>query len=959
MKIPTITISSFIICIILLYPIKLKADIEDEEINSQAQFALNPAIDSLLEYREIAEEAYCYAFPMLVAYKVLQDFFIDTTNSQFKGPINVFTSEARVFSPADTVAAAVNSDTPYGFAELDLRTEPMVIYLPSIENNRYYNVQLADMYTNNYAYMGSRTSGNEAAYYMIAGPDWKGEKPKGIAGLFHCETQFSLAIFRTQLFGPEDMPNVKRIQSEFKIQPLSDFLGKMAPQAAPEIDWLAWNPEGFTTRFIPYLNFILKFCPTSGSAEVEKAMRERFAKIGIVAGEQWNPKQFSKEQIEAISEGVRLAFKKISGKADAIGININGWEIGSAQGDRDFYNNNWVLRAAAAKNGVYGNDAEEATYPFAKTDKNGLVLDASKHNYTLTFKAGELPPVNAFWSVTMYNARLFLVDNVINRYLINSPMLSKLKKNDDGSLTIFIQHNSPGSDKEANWLPAPDGVFNLVLRLYWPKTDPPSVLPAGEGTWSPPAIVPIANLNAEKAKRFGDISYENVVRTDDRYGNDPIFYGPRGWGYWNYLEYPRPLQNPNLWPDLHSTYFLAKLKLPTGSKLTMKGTFPRARYMKIALYKEENGSFISIGQDLAGFEIEADEGSVNPFKPGERRLDWNRNFTVIFKAQDPPTEKSNREVNTLYTGDDEAVLEVVIRIYLPDQGMDGAGWGYADAPKVFGGLPTFEGELADGSKISNKEIVEKWSLGFESNTKQPISDDQWLSLVNNKDNDPTLDPATSPAREIPKWEKYWNLPYSILGSFKKEEDRAKIPYAGAMDGGGDPATQYMFLWLSRKYGDVYVMRGKMPTFPNTFGGEEGQGLEIMTEAQTQYFSIVSCEAAPSGKIVDGLCDMQIPIDDEGYYTIVVSKKEDRPKNAVLENGIAWLEWSPKGEGLHIASNRLDFGMLMIRIMSNDPNWKESPDNITEPGMEEEIMGPYYPIGEYMDKAMFENGAYKN
>ena len=170
--------------------------------------------------------------------------------------------------------------------------------------------------------------------------------------------------------------------------------------------------------------------------------------------------------------------------------NVNGWSVGSFFGDQAFYNGNWLLRAAAAKGGIYGNTAVEATYPFTRTTATGETIDTSKHNYTLTFPAGQLPPVNSFWSVTMYDGKSqLLISNPINRYLINSPMLKDMRKNADGSLTLRIQKASPGKDLEANWLPAPDGPVYLVMRLYWPKETPPSVLPAGEGTWQPPGVV--------------------------------------------------------------------------------------------------------------------------------------------------------------------------------------------------------------------------------------------------------------------------------------------------------------------------------------------------------------------------------------------------------------------------------------------------------------------------------------
>ena len=175
------------------------------------------------------------------------------------------------------------------------------------------------------------------------------------------------------------------------------------------------------------------------------------------------------------------------------GDNINGWNVGSFFGDEAFYNGDWLMRAGAAKGGLLGNDAAEAMYPYTRTDDNGKLLDGSKHRYTITFAPGLLPPVNGFWSVTMYDGKSqLLVKNPIKRYLINSPMLPGMKRGPDGSLTLYIQKDSPGADKEANWLPAPDDKIYLVMRLYWPTTTAPSILPPGEGTWQPPGIKRVA-----------------------------------------------------------------------------------------------------------------------------------------------------------------------------------------------------------------------------------------------------------------------------------------------------------------------------------------------------------------------------------------------------------------------------------------------------------------------------------
>ena len=439
------------------------------------------------ETKAIAEEGFIYGLPIVMNYAVMYAYAIDKGNPEFKAPFNQIKNEARVFTYKDTAIVTPNSDTPYSFAWLDLRAEPIVLSVPEVEKGRYYAVQLEDGNTFNYGYIGSRATGNEAGDYLVAGPDWKGETPPGIKKVFHSTTQFSVAGYRTQLFGPEDMPNVVKVQSGYKVQPLSAFLKQPAPPTAPTINFPKIDKETGKTGFFDYFDFSLQFAPPGPD---EKEIREKLARLGIGAGKTFDFKALSPEQRAAVVEGVKTGEEKIKQYLLAGEKVINGWKIGAYFGDRDFFHGNWLLRAAGAQAGIYGNDAMEATYPMTKTLADGEALDGSKHNYTLTFPAGEYPPVNAFWSVTMYDGKTqLLIKNPINRYLINSPMLRNLKKNDDGSLTLYIQNKSPGKDKESNWLPGPNGPIYLVMRLYWPKTEPPSVLPPGEGTWKPPGIV--------------------------------------------------------------------------------------------------------------------------------------------------------------------------------------------------------------------------------------------------------------------------------------------------------------------------------------------------------------------------------------------------------------------------------------------------------------------------------------
>jgi hypothetical protein len=453
----------------------------------QADKGTGTSVPGIEETKAIAEEGFIYGLPIVMNYAVMNEFVLNKDSGQYKGPFNAISNESRVFTYKDTAVVTPNSDTPYSMLWLDLRAEPMVISVPAVEKARYYSVQLIDGNAYNYGYIGSRATGSEAGSYLITGPDWKGDNPAGINQVFQSTTPFGLSIFRTQLFNADDLPNVQKVQAGYKAQPLSAFLKQPAPPPAPETVFPPASNAGIKANFYDYLDAALQFVPETPE---DKDIRAKLARIGIGPGKNFAFKDLSAEHKAA----VLLAMKSGDAKVDEYlktGVkDINGWAVGSLFGDRQFYKGDWLKRAAAAKGGIYGNDGIEATYPMIRTDSTGQPLDGSKHNYTLTFPAGQLPPVNAFWSVTMYDGKTqLLIENPINRYLINSQMLPGMAKNADGSLTLYIQKDSPGKDKESNWLPAPNGAIYMVMRLYWPKTEPPSILPAGSGTWNPPAVV--------------------------------------------------------------------------------------------------------------------------------------------------------------------------------------------------------------------------------------------------------------------------------------------------------------------------------------------------------------------------------------------------------------------------------------------------------------------------------------
>ncbi|MFV8242209.1 DUF1254 domain-containing protein [Mycolicibacterium peregrinum] len=430
--------------------------------------------------RQIVKEAYIYGFPMVDSYRIQHAYFVDKANPQYKGDWNQTHSIARVFTPEDTTIQTPNSDTPYTMLGADLRAEPLVLTVPPIEAGRYYSLQFIDSYTYNFAYVGSRATGNGGGKYLLAGPSWKGDKPAGIAEVIRSDTDFALVIYRTQLFDPKDIDNVKKIQAGYTVEPLSAFVKQPAP-TAPAVDFIApLTPDEQKTspKFFQILNFLLKYAPEVPS---EKELRARFATIGIGPDGDFNPDTMSKETLQAVQDGMADAWAEVNTfKKDK----LDSGQVTSADlfGTREALKDNYLYRMAAAVLGIYGNTAQEAIYPVLAVDSTGAPLTGN-NNYTVRFAPGQLPPVNSFWSTTMYKMpQSLLVANPINRYLINSPMLPSLVKDPDGGVTIYVQNQSPGAEKEANWLPAPDGPFQMILRLYWPKEA------ALNGTWQPPKV---------------------------------------------------------------------------------------------------------------------------------------------------------------------------------------------------------------------------------------------------------------------------------------------------------------------------------------------------------------------------------------------------------------------------------------------------------------------------------------
>ena len=444
----------------------------------------SPAAVTPEQARAIAKEAYIYGFPMVDNYRVQYAYFVNKEDPEYKGGWNEIHNTARVYTPEDKAIQTPNSDTPYSAVGADLRAEPLVLTVPPIEQDRYYSLQFVDAYTYNFAYVGSRTTGNGGGKYLLAGPNWKGDKPEGVNEVIRSDTDLAFVLYRTQLFGPSDIDQVKKIQAGYQVQPLSVYLNQPPPAPAPPIDFvppLTPDQQKTSPQFFEILSFALRFAPTLPS---EKDLRARFETIGIGPEGNFDADKLTPEMRSAIEGGMADAwnefntFKKDKVDTGQVELRAVLRDGGGPQGQLPVPDGRRGAGHLRQHRG--GGDLPELVQRLAGAPLTGA------NNYTYQFASGQLPPVNAFWSLTMYELpQSLLVANPINRYLINSPMLPSLVPDPDGGYTFYIQNESPGIDKESNWLPAPKGPFVLVLRLYWPKPD------ALNGVWKAPQPVKV------------------------------------------------------------------------------------------------------------------------------------------------------------------------------------------------------------------------------------------------------------------------------------------------------------------------------------------------------------------------------------------------------------------------------------------------------------------------------------
>jgi hypothetical protein len=429
---------------------------------------------------DIAVDAYLYLYPL-----VTMGITRRQTNALPGTPRNSLANQffhVRTFPPADfKMVVRSNFDTLYSTAWLDLTKEPMVVSV-SDTDGRYYVLPMLDMWTDVFAAPGSRTSGTGVGHFAVIPPGWTGKIPNAVTRI-DAPTPSAWIVGRTQTNGPQDYPAVHKIQNGYTITPLSQWghtpparpapneplpdLGAPAPQV--EVDRMP------ALQYFQYAAELMKANPPHGT---DWSTLERMKRIGIKAGQTYHPEQLTSALRDALTRSVAEGQRRMQARAANLGRLVNGWQI--VTHTMGVYGIDYLKRAVVAQILLTANQPVDAVYPLIITDAGGKT-PLGQNNYVLHFDNGALPPVGAFWSLSMYDAQGFQVANPINRFAIGSR--DPLRHNADGSIDLYVQHDNPGGNRTANWLPSPaTGVLGLTMRLYAPKA------PVLDGAWVPPPL---------------------------------------------------------------------------------------------------------------------------------------------------------------------------------------------------------------------------------------------------------------------------------------------------------------------------------------------------------------------------------------------------------------------------------------------------------------------------------------
>lgn len=434
------------------------------------------------EAAAIGVEAYVYGYP-LVTMEMTRRVMTNTVEPKgTRAPMGQFLNMREYPTAAFKDVVAPNADTLYSTAWLDLSKEPYVLSLPD-EADRYFLMPMLDGWSNVFEVPGKRTTGTKAQKYAVTGPHWNGKLPEGVRQL-KSPTSIVWILGRTYCIGTaEDYQAVHALQAQYQLVPLSAYGKAYIPpkgQVDPRIDMkTSVRDQVNALSAKDYFTLLAELMVNNPPAAADAPIVAKLARIGIVPGKSFDITKLDAAVAKGLERAPQAGLEKIVTHIKQAGKIVNGWVFPIPAG---VYGIEYLQRATIAFYGLGANRTLDAIYPTSEVDSNGVAYDGTQH-YTLTFPKGQMPPVNGFWSLTMYNADYFFVDNPLNRYTLSSR--NALQPNADGTVTLYIQNESPGKDKESNWLPAPKGKFVLMMRMYWPKDKTPSIL---DGTWSPSAV---------------------------------------------------------------------------------------------------------------------------------------------------------------------------------------------------------------------------------------------------------------------------------------------------------------------------------------------------------------------------------------------------------------------------------------------------------------------------------------
>lgn len=428
------------------------------------------------EVQQIVKEAYIHCFPIFENYKGLYFYGILKQSPKYM-PMNTIRNETKLYTPDDKLVVSPNNDTYYSTGILDLRAEPVIVKVPE-SKNRFYVLQLVDMVTNNFAYIGVNATGTQAGTYAITGPSFTGKLPDAVMEIKSL-SQFLIFAGRTAVNAenPQDIAEARKLQDQYQVGPISKFYPGFAVQKVDSINFPGIKETDHSTEeYFNRVNFLLNYTKLNAD---DQSIIDKFKVIGIEAGKPYEFVKTHPEYKDAILNGIKEGMSVVDSLGDNIGKKTNGWSLAPLA--KEYFGTDYNLRTGYAKKAIYANTPSEAYYPTAAVDAEGQTLDGN-NNYTITFPAGKLPPAKYFWSITMYdNAHQLLVANELKRYSIGDRTKS-LKPNPDGSLTIYVGNKMPAIGTD-NWLPAPPSGFNLMMRIYGPKEEVLS------GIWTPPAVM--------------------------------------------------------------------------------------------------------------------------------------------------------------------------------------------------------------------------------------------------------------------------------------------------------------------------------------------------------------------------------------------------------------------------------------------------------------------------------------